>query len=1470
MRTRDSWVGVVSRVMTLACAVVLLGATSAQAAPSDLDSSFGNGGTQLVQPFGTVGGGTPNCCRAAMYPGGKFVVLSQFYNSPTVAISRYTSAGTLDTSFNAHGPIPGVATVTFGGAADNGFQGAVAVDAHGRVVVATTVANSGAFNAGIARLTPGGALDTSFNGTGIEETALGFSEAQTTAITLLPDDRIVVGALVITSGSQRELIAARFGTDGTRDGAFGAPFAPASGTPAAPLIAQDGQGRFLLAGDVNGSFGTQQLIARLDASGHLDPTFGGSGNPAGTVVTSFAPSASVLALDATTEGRPVLAGLQFFTGTGQPVVERFTTAGSLDPTFAAAASTPGVATLPGRASGALNAIARQSDGSWVVGGTSNGTFAVGRFTPDGAPDASFAPSASVSTAIPGSNGSSVTSLTLDGSGRILAVGDGYVGSITEVAMARYQGTQPTTPSGGAPTVSGETLLAAGPTSATVGANVNPNGSATSYHVEWGPTASYGSQGPSLPASGPLTGGADQSVAAQMSGLAPQSTYHWRIVARSAAGATDGPDQILTTSAPAPSPSPPAPPTAIVKDLTPPVIGSGTRGEFSAAGSIVGSSPIVQWSWDWNSDGHYDSTCPGADPVAVHDFIIPGTYVVGLLATAGNGQTSSSSTTVSVSHVPGATTHSPTGAVSSVSCGSLIHDALCVHHVEWDLIVADALDNGCFEQRPVVPNPPTTRCVVCSADAAATPAIGVPPALSDQLHKLHAQVWAASGRVLVNGMIIAPRPHPIAGGAQQTAVVIDELDDVVYSGVADTALKAPAAGGLPDTPLARGEEIYARLPASAPPPPLGALDTARAVPASRSAPTVHADGDGGFVNPCEDPQIKNSPTFANFPQPAQAGLASDVSGFPLSGPVTVHVVNDRVIVCVDVELPSLLPCPGDGRGKFVLKATLLADQSGLELQNLRARLPCATIAGVVFSDVGFDYQSAGHQWEAQGTVEAIPGLPLTGDVTFDQGNFVSATLSLENSAIAVPPVQVTKVEVGVYPDKTTGQVDLGLVPVIPVVNKSLLDISGRYTLNWGANPPYFELDGDASSLGFGPFASAWLKVQRDSLMFHTHFGGDLFGISAQADVDGALWSVDPLRFNVEGDGTLSIFDLINIGGSLLISDNGAAGCVAIVRDAGPFHLHLHIGVAVNWSPFRIDPMFTGCDVGVERDAGAPARDARAHAAQAGFRVPVAGGTQYEIIGAEGAGAPPAVELDGPGGARVAATASGPILNAQYAVVHDAARNTTYVIVRSPAAGTWSVKPVAGSPGITAVHFATSLPPVGVKASVTGSGLHRRLSYAVRRIPGQVVRFVERGPNSLALIGTVADGGRGVIRFHSGAGPAGRREVVALVQENSHPRAQMVVAAYTAPAPARLTRPSGLRAVRRHGSLTFSWRRVAGAGAYAIVIRTSDHRSFVMTLARRSFMVLAVAARTTARITVRALDEHGRGPAASLQVHPLRRR
>ncbi|HSK49334.1 MAG TPA: hypothetical protein VK889_02445 [Solirubrobacterales bacterium] len=71
------------------------------------------------------------------------------------------------------------------------------------------------------------------------------------------------------------------------------------------------------------------------------------------------------------------------------------------------------------------------------------------------------------------------------------------------------------------------------TEAVLGAEVNPQGLATSYYFEWGETPAYGNR---VPAFNRQIGAGKMAVIAQepIDGLAPGSTYHYRIVARNAA------------------------------------------------------------------------------------------------------------------------------------------------------------------------------------------------------------------------------------------------------------------------------------------------------------------------------------------------------------------------------------------------------------------------------------------------------------------------------------------------------------------------------------------------------------------------------------------------------------------------------------------------------------------------------------------------------------------------------------------------------------------------------------------------------------------------------------------------------------------------------------------------------------------------------------------------------------------------
>ena len=100
----------------------------------------------------------------------------------------------------------------------------------------------------------------------------------------------------------------------------------------------------------------------------------------------------------------------------------------------------------------------------------------------------------------------------------------------------------------APSVTTTAASATTTTSATLNGTVNPNARATTYHFEYGPTVAYGSSTPNvlLPA-----GTTAVAVTAALSGLAPNTTFHARLVATSDAGTTNGADMTFTTDNPPP-------------------------------------------------------------------------------------------------------------------------------------------------------------------------------------------------------------------------------------------------------------------------------------------------------------------------------------------------------------------------------------------------------------------------------------------------------------------------------------------------------------------------------------------------------------------------------------------------------------------------------------------------------------------------------------------------------------------------------------------------------------------------------------------------------------------------------------------------------------------------------------------------------------------------------------------------------
>jgi DNA-binding beta-propeller fold protein YncE len=100
---------------------------------------------------------------------------------------------------------------------------------------------------------------------------------------------------------------------------------------------------------------------------------------------------------------------------------------------------------------------------------------------------------------------------------------------------------------GGPEVASQAASEVKTTLATLNGTVNPLGTLSTYFFEYGPTTSYGT---TLPAEGGSAGSGTEALAKSqaISGLVPESTYHFRIVATNPKGIIYGKDLTFTTTA----------------------------------------------------------------------------------------------------------------------------------------------------------------------------------------------------------------------------------------------------------------------------------------------------------------------------------------------------------------------------------------------------------------------------------------------------------------------------------------------------------------------------------------------------------------------------------------------------------------------------------------------------------------------------------------------------------------------------------------------------------------------------------------------------------------------------------------------------------------------------------------------------------------------------------------------------------
>jgi len=199
-------------------------------------------------------------------------------------------------------------------------------------------------------------------------------------------------------------------------------------------LAIQGDGKIVAAGRVDVSGTRDFALARYNADGSLDPTFDGDGK----VTTDFDAGLDFgYAVAIQGDGKIVAAGDAFVSSTFDFALARYTTDGSLDPTFDGDGK---VTTDFAGAYDSARGVAIQGDGKIVAAGdafiTGSEHFALAGYNANGSPDPSFDGDGKVTSDFPGSN-EAANALAIQGDGKIVAAGSAYVSDAADFALARY-------------------------------------------------------------------------------------------------------------------------------------------------------------------------------------------------------------------------------------------------------------------------------------------------------------------------------------------------------------------------------------------------------------------------------------------------------------------------------------------------------------------------------------------------------------------------------------------------------------------------------------------------------------------------------------------------------------------------------------------------------------------------------------------------------------------------------------------------------------------------------------------------------------------------------------------------------------------------------------------------------------------------------------------------------------------------
>lgn len=413
--------------------ICILFSISVNAQPGNLDSDFDSDG-KLTVDFDSQ---NDRAYGVAVQPDGKVIVAgyARIAGDDDFAMARFNTDGTYDASFGSGGKV----TTSFSSGNEVAFTMLLQPD--GKIILAGNMFN-GTYDFAMARYTANGALDNTFSGDGILYTDFTNSADACKAAALQPDGKIILAGESYGQTSY-DFALARYNADGTLDNTFGSGgkvttlFTTSASTASANALAVQPDGKIVAAGryKLNGGPTSSFALARYNADGTLDNTFSVDGK-----VTTDLGSDNIAEINSIVlqpNGYIVAGGYSFISGNFFFGLARYKTDGTLDTGFDGDGKlTSDAFSYTGQARG----LVMQADGKIIAAGygeeNPNHGFGIVRFNQDGSTDNSFGTGGSVFTDF-NSNNDEANSVAIQPDLKIVLAGFQYNGLNFDFAVARY-------------------------------------------------------------------------------------------------------------------------------------------------------------------------------------------------------------------------------------------------------------------------------------------------------------------------------------------------------------------------------------------------------------------------------------------------------------------------------------------------------------------------------------------------------------------------------------------------------------------------------------------------------------------------------------------------------------------------------------------------------------------------------------------------------------------------------------------------------------------------------------------------------------------------------------------------------------------------------------------------------------------------------------------------------------------------